>query len=136
MEVLQDWLEESLPDSIKAKARANQVDLLGVEIEQLVDYLNTIEEDFPAAKQSNEDSKSKKGTKTTHQSNWKQGQQLSTSTLGACPHFSKEHASAKGDHSDCFHLKNNQRKQSKDAKEGSWKNNKKSKHTPKHKERS
>ena len=26
MEVLQDWLEDFLPDLIKAKARANQVD--------------------------------------------------------------------------------------------------------------
>ena len=59
MEVLHDWLEESLPHSIKEKAWANQVDLLGVKIEQVVDYLNTIEENFPAATQSNEDSTSK-----------------------------------------------------------------------------
>ena len=41
-ELEQDWLRESLPDSIKAKARGNQVDLLGGEIEAVVDYLNSI----------------------------------------------------------------------------------------------
>ena len=111
------------------------MDLLGIKIEQLVDYLNTVKEDFPAAKQSNEDSTSKKVNKATHQSNQKRGQQSSTSMLGMCPHCSKEHASTKGDYSDCYHLKNSQKKQSKDSKDESWKN-KKSKYTPKRKEQS
>ena len=102
--VLQDRLEESLTDSIKVEARDNQVDLLGGEIEQVVDYLNSIEEDFPAVKQSNEDSTSKQGTKSTQQMNQKQGQQP---TMGECPYCSTEHASKMGDFSDCYHFKNN-----------------------------
>ena len=41
MEVLHDWLEESLPHSIKEKAWANQVDLLGVKINLLNKWLIT-----------------------------------------------------------------------------------------------
>ena len=44
------------------------MDLHGVEIEQFVEYLNTIEENFPAAKQSNENSTTKKGTKIDYPS--------------------------------------------------------------------
>ena len=68
----------------------------------------------------------------------KRGQQP-TPTSGACPHCSKENVSAKGDY--CVfrlllqYLRNNQKKQSKDSKERSWKK-KKSKCTPKHTEQS
>jgi len=47
MEVLQDWLEESLHDKYKKKGSGNQVYLLGGEIESVVDSLHSIEENIP-----------------------------------------------------------------------------------------
>jgi len=41
MEDLQDWLEESIPDKYKEKDRGNQVNLIGSEIESVVDYVHT-----------------------------------------------------------------------------------------------
>ena len=115
----------TLPDKYKEKACSNQVDSLGVAKLDPWSIVYT-----PSRKISNQQHMQTLmiSQATTRVAKVLQRKQQSETTAWwwYCPHSSKEHKTSAGDYSDCFHLKQNQKKQAIDLKSGGspWKKSK------------
>jgi len=117
---LKDWLDMNLPQKYTEVAKSNLFDILGNPIEDVIEYLQTIESQLPKEKP-------RPGTKTPSSSSpaassasergsdsegeYSASERGSDSEDEQCPHCSKLHPTPKGDYSDCFVLARNKKYQ-------------------------
>ena len=106
---LKDWLDQNLPSPYTEMAKNNLFDILGSDIADVIEYLQTIESQIPKPKET---SNTKKTLSSPASKKRKAGNNGGNkSKTGKCPHCSKFHQTSKGDYSDCFQLRDNKKSQ-------------------------
>ena len=113
---LKEWLDQNLPQAYIDVAKKNLFDILGNPIEDVIEYLQTIESQLPKEKKSGtkKNNVSFSSSTASSSSNKKRKGNDSGGRAGKgkqCPHCSKLHPTPKGDYSDCFVLARNKTNQ-------------------------
>ena len=107
---LKEWLDQNLPQSYIDVAKKNLFDILGNDIEEVIEYLQTIESQLPKEKAR---PGAKKNAFPSSSANKRRGPDSGGKAAKGkqCPHCSKLHPTPKGDYSDCFVLARNKKNQ-------------------------
>ena len=114
---LKEWLDQNLPQAYIEIAKTNLFDILGNPIEDVIEYLQTIESQLPKEKTKSGAKKNVSFSSSAAASSSSSKKRRGNDNVGKsgkgkqCPHCSKLHPTPKGDYSDCFVLARNKKNQ-------------------------